>query len=159
MILKLKPTRDAGVLREIVAIADGHPFVAGFAINLPAGKPDDLNLTSPRASLERMPGAVGGPPVEAYVNAILATLRSITGDRYDLIAAGGVSTAESAYRKLRAGRHRRPALHRPRLPRPSPRQAHPHRPPRPPRPQTASRLARSSSPLNEPSTGSDPLEP
>ncbi len=103
VILKLKPTRDAGVLREIVAIADGHPFVAGFAINLPAGKPDDLNLTSPRASLERMPGAVGGPPVEAYVNAILTTLRDLTGDRYDLIAAGGVSTAESAYRKLQLG--------------------------------------------------------
>ena len=66
MFLKLKPTRDAGVLREIVAIADGHPFVAGFAINLPAGKPDDLRPAARRASaLERMPGAVGGPPVEA----------------------------------------------------------------------------------------------
>ena len=45
VILKLKPTRDAGVLREIVAIADGHPFVAGFAINLPAGKPRELELS------------------------------------------------------------------------------------------------------------------
>ena len=44
VFLKLKPTHDAGVLREIVAIADGHPFVSGFAINLPAGKPDDLEL-------------------------------------------------------------------------------------------------------------------
>jgi dihydroorotate dehydrogenase len=105
VFLKLKPTRDAGVLREIVAIADRHPFVSGFAINLPSGKPADLNLTSPRSSLERMPGAVGGPPVEDYVNAILGTLRSIVGDgsRYALIAAGGVSTADGAYRKLRLG--------------------------------------------------------
>ena len=105
VILKLKPTRDAGVLREIVAIADRHPFVAGFAINLPAGKPDDLMLRSPRAALERMPGAVGGPPVEAYVNAILATLHEVVGPdaRYALMAAGGVSTAEDAYRKLRLG--------------------------------------------------------
>lgn len=103
VILKLKPTRDAGVLREIVAIADGHEFVRGFAINLPSGKPDDLNLLSPRASLERLPGAVGGPPVEAYVNAILGTLKTITADRYALIAAGGVSSAEAAYRKLRLG--------------------------------------------------------
>jgi dihydroorotate dehydrogenase len=105
VFLKLKPTRDAGVLREIVAIADGHPFVAGFAINLPAGKPPDLDLTSPRASLERMPGAVGGKPVEAYVNAILATLYGIVGadSRYALMAAGGVSCAEDAYRKLRLG--------------------------------------------------------
>jgi dihydroorotate dehydrogenase (fumarate)/dihydroorotate dehydrogenase len=103
LILKLKPTRDAGVLREIVAIADGHSFVSGFAINLPAGKPPDLQLTVARGSLERMPGAVGGPPVEALVNAILATLKEIVGDRYALIAAGGVTSAEAAYRKLRLG--------------------------------------------------------
>jgi dihydroorotate dehydrogenase len=103
VFLKLKPTRDAGVLREIVAIADRHPFVSGFAINLPSGKPPDLDLTSSRDSLERMPGAVGGPPVEAFVNAILGTLKSIVEDRYALIAAGGVSTAEGAYRKLRLG--------------------------------------------------------
>jgi dihydroorotate dehydrogenase len=105
VVLKLKPTRDAGVLREIVAIADAHPFVAGFSINLPAGKPDDLQLRSPRTTLERMPGAVGGPPVAEYVNAILATLYEIVGpqSRYALMAAGGVSTAEDAYRKLRLG--------------------------------------------------------
>jgi dihydroorotate dehydrogenase (fumarate)/dihydroorotate dehydrogenase len=103
VFLKLKPTRDAGVLREIVAIADGHPFVAGFAINLPAGKPADLRLSAPRDSLEKMPGAVGGKPVEEYVNAILATLYGIAGDRYALMAAGGVLTAEDAYRKLRLG--------------------------------------------------------
>jgi dihydroorotate dehydrogenase len=105
VILKLKPTRDAGVLRQIVAIADGHPFVAGFAINLPAGKPRDLELSAPRATLDGMPGAVGGKPVEAYVNAILATLAGITGaeSRYALMAAGGVTSADDAYRKLRLG--------------------------------------------------------
>ena len=105
VILKLKPTRDAGVLREIVAIADGQPFVRGFAINLPAGKPPDLELSAPRAALDAMPGAVGGKPVQAYVDAILATLAGITGpgSRYDLVAAGGVTSAEDAYRKLRLG--------------------------------------------------------
>jgi dihydroorotate dehydrogenase len=105
VFLKLKPTRDAAVLREIVAIADGHPFVGGFAINLPAGKPPDLKLSYPPEALERMPGAVGGAPVEEYVNAILATLYGIVGpgSRYALMAAGGVSTAEDAYRKLRLG--------------------------------------------------------
>ena len=102
VFLKLKPTRDAGVLREIVAIADRHPFVGGFAINLPAGKPADLRLTT-RDSLDKMPGAVGGKPVEDLINAILGTLYGITGDRYALMAAGGVTTAEDAYRKLRLG--------------------------------------------------------
>jgi dihydroorotate dehydrogenase (fumarate)/dihydroorotate dehydrogenase len=103
LVLKLKPTRDAGILREIVAIADGHPFVSGFAINLPAGKPPDLRLTVSRDSLERLPGAVGGPPVEELVNAILVTLKDVVGDRYALMAAGGVSSAEAAYRKLQLG--------------------------------------------------------
>jgi dihydroorotate dehydrogenase len=104
LFLKLKPTRDAGVLREIVAIADGHPFVSGFGINLPAGKPDALEIrATPRERLEAMPGAVGGPPVEALVNEILATLYGIAGDRYALMAAGGVASAEAAYRKLGLG--------------------------------------------------------
>jgi dihydroorotate dehydrogenase len=92
------------VLREIVAIADGHPFVSGFGINLPAGKPDALEIrATPRERLEAMPGAVGGPPVEALVNEILATLHGIAGDRYALMAAGGVASAEGAYRKLGLG--------------------------------------------------------
>jgi len=60
-------------------------------------------LTVSRDSLQRMPGAVGGPPVEELVNAILGTLKPIVGDRYALIAAGGVTSAEAAYRKLRLG--------------------------------------------------------
>jgi dihydroorotate dehydrogenase len=103
VILKLKPTTDTGVLREIVAIADRHPFVAGFSINLPAGKPRELDLRTPARALERMPGAVGGKPVETYVNTILATLAGLTGPRHALMAAGGVTTAEDAYRKLRLG--------------------------------------------------------
>jgi dihydroorotate dehydrogenase len=104
LFLKLKPTQDAGVLREIVAIADGHPFVSGFAINLPAGKPPTLEIrATSRGRLEAMPGAVGGAPVEALVNDILGTLHGIAGDRYALMAAGGVATAEGAYRKLQLG--------------------------------------------------------
>jgi dihydroorotate dehydrogenase len=105
VILKLKPTTDAGVLREIVAIADGFPIVAGFAVNLPAGKPDGLRLSAPRERLERMPGAVGGRPVETLVNDVLGRLYGIVGERsrYGLIAAGGVFSAADAYRKLRLG--------------------------------------------------------
>ena len=105
VFLKLKPTRDQGILREIVAIADTYPFVAGFSINLPAGKPAQLRLSAPPERLERMPGAVGGRPVEQLVNDILASLYGIVGpdSRYGLMAAGGVFTAADAYRKIRLG--------------------------------------------------------
>jgi dihydroorotate dehydrogenase len=105
VVLKLKPTTDSGVLREIVAIADEFPFVAGFAVNLPAGKPEALRLSAPRERLERMPGAVGGRPVEGLVNDVLRLLYGIVGEqsRYGLVAAGGVFTAADAYRKIRLG--------------------------------------------------------
>jgi dihydroorotate dehydrogenase len=105
VILKLKPTTDVGVLREVVAIADGFPFVAGFALNLPAGKPEVLRLSAPPGRLERMPGAVGGRPVEGLVNDVLRLLYQVVGEgsRYGLIAAGGVFSPADAYRKLRLG--------------------------------------------------------
>ncbi len=105
VFLKLKPTLDSGVLRETVAIAAGFPFVAGFSINLPAGKPAELALTTATERLERMPGAVGGRPVEAFVNEVLRRLRAVTGDdgRFAIMAAGGVFDAAGARRKLRLG--------------------------------------------------------
>jgi dihydroorotate dehydrogenase len=105
VFLKLKPTTDAGMLGEIVSITDGFPFVAGFAINLPAGKPPQVRLTSAKEELERKAGAVGGPPVETFVNDVLSILYGITAPRgrYAIIAAGGVNGAEAAYRKIRLG--------------------------------------------------------
>ena len=105
VFLKLKPTQDRAFLADLVAIADGFPFVAGFAINLPSGKPPELNLTTPPEILERYPGAVAGKPVEDLINANLALLYQVIGprSRYALMAAGGVFTAEDAYHKIRLG--------------------------------------------------------
>ena len=50
-----------------------------------------------------MPGAVGGPPVEELVNAILGTLRSIVGEPLRADRRGRRPTADGAYRKLRLG--------------------------------------------------------
>ena len=125
VVLKLKPTRDAGELREIVAIADGYAFVAGFAINLPAGKPEDLVLAVAALAPERLPGAVGGPPVEEYVNAILAALYGISAGRpVRAMAAGGVRQPPTPTACC-GGRDRRAALHRACVPRPGRRQGDP----------------------------------
>ena len=105
VFLKLKPTTDLGRLRTLVAIADRYPFVAGFGINLPTGKPAALRLRTPPEILASMPGAVGGRPAEGLINQTLGCLyRTISpGSRYALIAAGGIFTAEDAYRKIRLG--------------------------------------------------------
>jgi dihydroorotate dehydrogenase len=105
VFLKLKPTGDRALLRELVAVADQFSFVAGFGINLPAGKPTELRLTMPRDALEKLPGAVSGRPVENLINANLKLLYEVIGpgSRYKLMAAGGVFSAEDAYRKIRLG--------------------------------------------------------
>lgn len=106
VFLKLKPTQDNGRLREIVAMAREFPFVAGFGINLAAGKPSFVKLVTPPAQLQQMPGAVSGQPVAGYINEMLAALYRLTADtpgRYVLMAAGGVFTAADAYRKIRLG--------------------------------------------------------
>ncbi|MEV0291151.1 quinone-dependent dihydroorotate dehydrogenase [Kribbella sp. NPDC050820] len=105
LVLKLKPTTDRGKLRDIVQIADVFPSVRGFAINLPSGRPKHLKLKSAAAVLDFRPGAIAGEPVESYLNEVLAHLYDAIGpgSRYALIAAGGVASAEAAYRKIRLG--------------------------------------------------------
>jgi dihydroorotate dehydrogenase (fumarate)/dihydroorotate dehydrogenase len=103
VFLKLKPSPDEGVLREIVAIAAGFPFVAGFEINLPSGRREQLKLHTPPPLLADLPGAISGRPVEDLVNGVLAMLARLTEGRFALVAAGGISDAAGAYRKLRLG--------------------------------------------------------
>lgn len=105
VFLKLKPTMDRGVLADIVAIADQFPFVAGFGINLPAGKPVGLECRTSASRLAVLPGAVSGRPVERLINTNLKLLYEVIGpgSRYQLMAAGGVYSADDAYQKIRLG--------------------------------------------------------
>jgi dihydroorotate dehydrogenase len=105
VFLKLKPTTDKGILKETVAIADRYPFVAGFGINLPAGKPAELIFATSQKVLARLPGSVSGRPVEGLINSNLRLLYEVIGrqSRYRLMAAGGVFSAADAYRKIRLG--------------------------------------------------------
>jgi dihydroorotate dehydrogenase len=105
VFLKLKPTDDRGFLQELVAALDPFPFVAGLGMNLPAGRPAQLQFKTARAELAKMPGSVSGRPVERLANANLRLLYEVIGarSRYKLMAAGGVFSAEDAYRKIRLG--------------------------------------------------------
>ena len=105
VFLKLKPTTDRGWMREFVAVMDTFPFVAGFGINLPAGKPSELTITTSREVLSKTPGAVSGRPVQNLINANLKLLREVVGptSRYKLVAAGGVFSGDDAYLKIRLG--------------------------------------------------------
>ncbi len=104
MFLKVAPSEDPEEQKRWLTEVDGCDFVRGFMLNLPSGKPDSLQLTSPRSTWEHLPGAVSGRPVEAFINRCLAGLASRIDRRHHIvIAAGGVFNAEDAARKLRLG--------------------------------------------------------
>jgi dihydroorotate dehydrogenase (fumarate)/dihydroorotate dehydrogenase len=86
VFLKVAPVDDPAAHDRLLAECDAYPFVKGFCFNLPSGKPDTLRWKAPPSNLDDMPGAVAGRP-----------------QRHVIIGAGGVFTAEDAYRKIRLG--------------------------------------------------------
>jgi dihydroorotate dehydrogenase (fumarate)/dihydroorotate dehydrogenase len=105
VFLKIKPTTDRAWIRDLIGVSDAYPFVAGFGINLPAGKPSELTLRTSRDIVSKLPGAVSGPPVTNLINANLKLLFEAIGpqSRYRLMAAGGVTSGDDAYLKIRLG--------------------------------------------------------
>jgi dihydroorotate dehydrogenase len=95
LFLKVAPFASAADLDSFLAAVEPYPFVSGFSVNLPPGKPPALRHVE-------VPGAVSGPPAAAAALRTVAELRRAS-DRYAIVGSGGVSTAEDAYRMIRAG--------------------------------------------------------
>jgi dihydroorotate dehydrogenase (fumarate)/dihydroorotate dehydrogenase len=102
VFLKVAPFAHPEEMDAFLERVAAAPYVSGFAVNLPPGKPVPLRLTPER--LAKMPGAVSGKPCQDLVDQTLAEFyRRMDRKRYRLIGAGGVFTAEDAYRKIRLG--------------------------------------------------------
>jgi dihydroorotate dehydrogenase (fumarate)/dihydroorotate dehydrogenase len=100
LFLKVAPFADTGALDTFLAAAGPYPFVSGFSVNLPVGKP--AGLRTPGA--DRLPGAVSGAPAQAAADRTIAELyRRMDRTRHAVIGSGGVFTARDAYRKIRLG--------------------------------------------------------
>lgn len=104
VFLKIAPHDDLAEHERVLAECEAFPFVRGFCFNLPAGKPDTLQFGAPGGTMLQRPGAVAGKPVEALINRCIAGLYSrMDQRRYSIIGAGGIFTAEDAYRKIQLG--------------------------------------------------------
>jgi dihydroorotate dehydrogenase len=102
VFLKVSPLGGIAAIERVLAAADGRDFVSGFMFNLPPVKPEGMRTAAD--ALRNMPGAVSGSPAAALANnCIRDTFRRIDRKRHVLIGAGGVSTAEDAYAKIRLG--------------------------------------------------------
>lgn len=99
LFLKISPLGGDAALDALLEAVDGADFVSGFIFNLPPGIQecvvDDVTGLS---------GALTGKPVAAQVsNCIRRLYTRMDRDRYCIIGAGGISTAEDAYEKIRLG--------------------------------------------------------
>lgn len=102
VFLKVSPLGGIEAIERVLAAADGRDFVSGFTFNLPPVKPEGMRT---RGRVWRdLPGAVSGPPAAALADfCIRETFRRMDRKRHVLIGAGGVSSAQGAYDKIRLG--------------------------------------------------------
>ena len=104
VFLKVPPDPEPCSLERLIQESEPFGFVRGFVFNLAAGKPPTIQLRSPPATVAAMPGAVAGRPVAPWINHCVGELyRRLPRDRFAIIAAGGVFSAEDAYEKIRLG--------------------------------------------------------
>ena len=104
VFLKVSPLGGVRAIEDLLEAVDGVGFVSGFVFNLPPGKPETLTFQTPRQVVEAMPGAVSGGPVAQQIDRCIGEIyRRMDRSRYRIIGAGGVFSAEDAYRKIRLG--------------------------------------------------------
>jgi dihydroorotate dehydrogenase len=102
VFLKVSPLGGIATIGRVLGAVEDHAYISGFMFNLPPVKPDGLK--TPERIWRAMPGAVSGPPAAALADTcIRETFRRMDRKRYVIIGAGGVSTAEDAYAKMRLG--------------------------------------------------------
>jgi dihydroorotate dehydrogenase len=102
VFLKVSPLGGIEAIERVLTAADGRDFVSGFMFNLPPVKPEGMR--TPEHLWRELPGAVSGPPAAPMADfCIRETFRRMDRKRHVLIGAGGVSSADDAYEKIRLG--------------------------------------------------------
>jgi dihydroorotate dehydrogenase len=98
LFVKVAPFAAARDLDTFLEAVDGAPFVSGFSVNLPPGKPDGLNGAG------GMPGAVSGPPcAPAALRTVEELYRAMDRSRFAVIGSGGIGSGADAYAMIRRG--------------------------------------------------------
>jgi dihydroorotate dehydrogenase len=97
VFLKIAPDLTLSELSEIADVARVARIDAIIATNTTL---DRTGLHSPHAAEK---GGLSGAPLFDKSTRVLAQLSQLTGGQIPLIGVGGISTAEQAYQKIRAG--------------------------------------------------------
>jgi dihydroorotate dehydrogenase len=96
LFIKVAPFAGEADLDSFLEAVDPAPFVSGFSVNLPPGKPPGIG--------NGMPGAVSGPPcAPAALRTVAALYRRMDRSRFVVIGSGGVFSGADAYAMIRQG--------------------------------------------------------
>lgn len=99
VFLKVSPLGEDEAIEGLLEAVDGVSFVSGFIHNLAPGIHAKVS-----GDTRGMVGSLAGRPVRGQMNDCLRQLYGkMDRSRYRIISAGGVSTAEDAYEKIRLG--------------------------------------------------------
>ena len=106
MFLKINLPLEAARLDAVLDVTRDFAFVQGFIPSAPKGPP--ATMKTPREVFDRMRGSMTGPHTREHADEIMRfwysrlARRGETG-RYILISAGGIFSAEDAWRRIRLG--------------------------------------------------------
>ena len=99
LFIKVAPFAGEADLQSFLEAVDGAPFVSGFSVNLPPGKPPGVN-----GAAASLPGAVSGPPcAPAALRTVSDLYRAMDRSRFAVIGSGGIASGADAYAMIRRG--------------------------------------------------------
>ena len=102
VFLKISPVGGVENIEKYLEAVDGFDFISGFIFNLPPGKM--VPLKTSEKVWGKMPGAISGKPVESLINYSVGEMyKRMDRSKYSIIGAGGISTAEDAFTKIKLG--------------------------------------------------------
>lgn len=102
VFLKISPLGGEAFTDGVLEAVNGYGFISGFIFNLAPGVHSELK--TPASEWRDLPGALSGRPVAQQMrDCVRALYQKMDADRYHIVAAGGISTAEDAYRMMKQG--------------------------------------------------------
>ncbi len=103
VFLKVAPTDHVDQIDQLVAAVEPFEMVRGFHLNLSARHRKHVHLSNSDRHTKDA-GVIAGRPIADVMNQCIATLyRRLPPGRFAIVASGGVSSAEDAYRKICLG--------------------------------------------------------
>ncbi|MCL5777733.1 quinone-dependent dihydroorotate dehydrogenase [Limibaculum sp. FT325] len=97
LFLKIAPDLSETELADIAELAEAHALSGIVATNTTLVRE---GLASPHRAEA---GGLSGAPLRNRAQAVMLSLRRLTGGRLPLIGVGGIASAEDAYARIRAG--------------------------------------------------------